>query len=144
MVLPYQRAGLTLANGQANDATLVRALQHDLRQLGYLRRGIDGAFGDGTVRAIRALRYDLIHNGGTGKDGKAPVAVTSYNRGRLTAPITDVLDQNLAGCIADMLGTRIFHHCRIPRPLPAIMREQLPQSPLRTPLWRQPHSCWPS
>jgi hypothetical protein len=108
MVLPYQRAGLTLAKGQANDTALVRALQHDLRQLGYLHRGIDGAFGDGTVRAIRSLRYDLMHNGGTGRDGKAPVAVTSYNRGRLTAQITDVLDQNLADCIADMLADPDF------------------------------------
>jgi hypothetical protein len=104
MVPPYQQAGVTLGQGQSNDPSLVGALQHDLRQLGYLRRGIDGNFGDGTERAIRALRYDLLHNDGKGKDGNAPIAVTSYNRGRVAAPVTAVLDEGLAACIGDMLS----------------------------------------
>jgi peptidoglycan hydrolase-like protein with peptidoglycan-binding domain len=104
MVLPYQQPGLTLGQKQTNDPSLVRALQHDLRQLGYLRRNIDGVFGSGTARAVGALRYDLLHNDGTGADGNAPVAVRSYNNGRVAAPITGALDQGLADCIADMLA----------------------------------------
>ena len=75
MVTVYQKPGLILAQSHSNDVTLVRALQYDLRQVGYLRRGIDGVFGDGTVRAIRALRHDLLYNEGHGRDGNAPVAV---------------------------------------------------------------------
>jgi hypothetical protein len=103
MAPAYQTLGLILAQSRPNDPILVRALQHDLRRLGYLRRGIDGVFGSGTTRAIRALRYDLLHNDGRGRDGSAPVAVNSYNRNRVAAPITDMLDEALAACIGDML-----------------------------------------
>jgi len=57
MTLPYNIAGIVLAEGAANDSALVRALQRDLRALGYMRQGIDGNFGPATARAVRALQY---------------------------------------------------------------------------------------
>src|SRR6266850_5477425 len=55
----FQRPALSLSEGAPNDPDLVRALQHDLRALGYLRRGIDGKFGPGTAAAVRALQTEL-------------------------------------------------------------------------------------
>jgi len=105
VALAYQQAGLQLSAAQANDPALVRALQRDLRQLGYLGPGIDGAFGAGTTRGVRALQYDLVNNRGQSSqtDGPAPVAIADYNRGRVTA-ITGVLDQALAACVADLVA----------------------------------------
>src|SRR5438128_1724988 len=54
----YRRAGLVLRRGAGPADPLVRALQQDLRKLGYLRSGIDGQFGEDTERAVRALQYD--------------------------------------------------------------------------------------
>jgi peptidoglycan hydrolase-like protein with peptidoglycan-binding domain len=68
-----------------------------------LRSGIDGHFGEGTERAVRALQYDLLHAVQHGSDGDAPVALTTFNRGRV-AGVTDVLDEGLAGCLEDLLG----------------------------------------
>lgn len=101
----YLRTGLVLAAGQSNDPGLVRTLQRDLRQLGYLASGIDGNFGRGTAAAVRALQYDLQHNSGssTRADGAAPVAIADYNLGRV-GTITGVLDQDLAQCLADLLA----------------------------------------
>lgn len=109
MSLPYQQPGLTLARTTPNDATLVRALQKDLRALGYLRGVIDGAFGVGTESAVRALQYDLLHNHGAsrGDDGAAPVAPTDFNPadGALrVSSVTGIADQALIGCIAAMLA----------------------------------------
>ena len=103
--LAYQQAGLTLSSNASNDAALVKALQRDLRCLGYLRSSIDGAFGRGTDAAIRALRYDLLNNVGASRqdDGSSSIAMTDYNRGRVTA-VNGVLDQDLAACIADLLA----------------------------------------
>ena len=88
MVRPYQEADLVLAVGGQNDATLVRALQRDLHSLGYLGAYIDGDFGPGTRRAVRALQYDLLHNTGRSaqNDGAAPVAIADYNMGREDMP----------------------------------------------------------
>jgi hypothetical protein len=104
----YNASGLVLSSGRANNADTVRALQRDLRALGYLLKGIDGEFGDGTSRAVRALQYDLLNNTGasSGVDGSAPVAVTSFNDngsgGRKVTSIDGIVDQTLAGCIEAM------------------------------------------
>jgi hypothetical protein len=55
MSLPYGRPGTKLARGQAADPEVIRALQTDLRRLGYVRSGLDGGFGPETERAVRAL-----------------------------------------------------------------------------------------
>ena len=82
--LSYQQTGLVLKRpGEgANDAQ-IRDLQRHLRALGYLRQGIDGAFGPGTEGVVRGLQHDLLHNDGDGSDGQAPVRVRDYNDGRL-------------------------------------------------------------
>lgn len=87
----------------------VRELQDNLRALGYLARGIDGAFGPLTERAVRSLQHDLLHNHGASNagDGGAPVAVSSYNRGRVTE-VTGAADQPLERCIADMMADPRF------------------------------------
>jgi peptidoglycan hydrolase-like protein with peptidoglycan-binding domain len=115
MALPYQKAGLTLSRSGPGKAPMVKALQRDLRALGYLGHGIDGNFGAGTEQALRSLQYDLLHNVGasTGDDGAAPVAVTSYNIDPATGnaavtAVTGTLDQPTAGCIARMLADSAF------------------------------------
>jgi hypothetical protein len=82
---------------------LAQALQEDLRALGYLRSGIDGRFGGGTGSAVRALQLDLLTGSQHGRDGDAPVALRTFNRGRVAAP-TGVVDERLARCIEDLLG----------------------------------------
>ncbi len=120
MPVPYKRAGLSLIQGPDNDPALVRALQHDLRVLGYLKAGIDGVFGNGTTRAVRALQYDLLNNVGasSGSDGRAPVAITSLNNdgtgGKPVRAIDGVVNEALAGCIEAMLADT-----RVPRLLSA-------------------------
>lgn len=109
MSLAYQQAGLALARNRANDANLVRALQLDLRALGYLRGAIDGEFGEGTERAVRALQFDLLNNHGAsrGGDGDAPVAMTDFNSADgagWVAEVNGVADFALAGCIAALLA----------------------------------------
>ncbi len=87
----------------------VRDLQRDLRQLGYLKSGIDGKFGKGTEMAVKALQYDLLHNDGRSSrnDGNAPVSLLDLNRGRVVT-ITGIVTQSLAGCISDMLDEPNF------------------------------------
>ncbi|MDX1710514.1 MAG: peptidoglycan-binding domain-containing protein [Rhodovibrionaceae bacterium] len=104
----YLREGLTLKRARQADGEEVRALQRDLRATGYLRRGIDGDFGPMTARAVRSFSYDLLHNDGSGgHDGAAPVAVTAYNRGRVSQ-VTDEVDQGLAACLAEMAADAAF------------------------------------
>jgi Putative peptidoglycan binding domain len=104
MPRPYQGLGAPLSQGDGN-VIAVKALQHDLRALGYLHNGIDGTFGGGTAAAVRALTWDLLHNHGasTQDDGLAPVAIASFNLGRVTA-VTASVDRNLADCVADLFG----------------------------------------
>src|ERR1700730_15870698 len=94
--LSYAAPGLTLSISQT-PSQAVRDLQHDLRALGYHRSTIDGVFGPGTTKAISALQFDLLYNDGKSSagDGSAPVAVMSYNQGRIQN-VTAELDQSLA------------------------------------------------
>ena len=109
-VLSYRRPGLILRRG-GHSATekQVRQLQRDLRQLGYLKKGIDGKFGGGTAKAVMALQHDLLHNLGQSmrNDGDAPVRVLDYNQGRVV-DVTGIVDQRLVGCISDMLDDPNF------------------------------------
>jgi len=106
--LIYRKAGLTLKRGNSRMTKgQVRALQEHLRCLGYLRRGIDGAFGSGTERAVKALQHDLLNNDGRGRDGNAPVRLLDYNKGRVL-DVTGQVDQAMAGCISDMLDDPAF------------------------------------
>ncbi|MCP4203102.1 MAG: peptidoglycan-binding protein [bacterium] len=99
--LSYRQPGLVLERG-GTDATLeqVRDLQRDLRRLGYLRSGLDGQFGPGTQRAVKALQHDLL----TAMDraSGAPVDVMDYNQGRVV-DVSGACDRGLANCISDML-----------------------------------------
>lgn len=103
----YQLQGLTLdANSTSPDQQkLVLALQTDLRALGYVDSGLDGHFGQGTARGLAALSYDLLHNVGASseQDGRAPVSVAAYNKGRIPT-IQQTLDQSLAACIDDLMS----------------------------------------
>ncbi len=104
MSLSYGRPGTKLARGQAADPEVIRALQTDLRRLGYLRSGLDGGFGPETERAVRALQADLLFNDGRGPDGRAPVALKDLNRGRITA-VSGVVDEHFVACVEDLLGS---------------------------------------
>ncbi len=106
----YQRNSLVLRKGpNQGKKTLVRELQRDLRALGYLRKGIDGQFGSGTERALKALQHDLLHNHGnsTRNDGDAPIAMGDFNHGRVTN-ISGECDNQTAGCIGDLLACEDF------------------------------------
>jgi peptidoglycan hydrolase-like protein with peptidoglycan-binding domain len=116
MTRSYQQPGLRMSRQSPGAPALVRALQRDLRSLGYLARGIDGDFGPATEGAVRALRYDLLNNRGasTNGDGAAPVAVADFNRpalaggGQAVTQVNGELDQDLAACIDGMLGAVDF------------------------------------
>jgi len=107
MAVAYRNAGL--AQGSATNHELVKALQRDLRALGYLRQGIDGDFGPGTHLAVCRLQHDLLHNEGssTAGDGDAPCAVQDFNAGRVVA-IDGVVSAGLADCIADLLAADAY------------------------------------
>jgi peptidoglycan hydrolase-like protein with peptidoglycan-binding domain len=106
--LSYQQTGLVLKRpGTGATDAQIRDLQRHLRALGYLRRGIDGAFGLGTEGAVKSLQYDLLHNDGSGKDGRAPVRVQDYNKRRV-AEVTGEVDQGLAACIAGIVDDDAF------------------------------------
>ena len=106
-VLSYRQPGLVISTASPASHQQVCDLQKDLRALGYLRRGIDGAFGPGTQRAVMALQNDLLRNAGNGSDGSAPVRVVDYNRGRVAAADGRV-DQGLVECISEMLDDARF------------------------------------
>ena len=104
----YQQAGLVLKRrGTGASDVQIRDLQRHLRELGYLRQGIDGAFGPGTESAVKGLQHDLLQNSGGGGDGPAPVDMRDYNNGRVDA-VTGEVDQGLAACISDMLDDAAF------------------------------------
>jgi hypothetical protein len=98
----YRRPGLWLRRA-AGSSPLVAELQRDLRALGYLKTGLDGQFGEGTERAVRALQLDLMKNDGRGGDGTAPVALRDFNHGRVV-DATGVVGEPLAACIEDLLA----------------------------------------
>jgi hypothetical protein len=108
MSAAYLKPGQTLRLGAANDPVAVKALQHDLRKLGYLRAVIDGSYGPGTAAAVKALQYDLLHNAGQGDDGASPVVLTSYNRkpggGMCVTAVDGICTQDLAGVLAALVG----------------------------------------
>jgi peptidoglycan hydrolase-like protein with peptidoglycan-binding domain len=106
MSTSFVKAGLTLQKGTPN-CQEVKDLQQALRELGYLRGGVDGNFGSGTEKGVMALQYDLLNNDGKGSDGQSPVMVKAYNKGRVTAP-NGIVDQNMAECIAEMLSDASF------------------------------------
>ena len=107
MARPYPGSGGSMGQASSAQGQLVAALQVDLRRLGYLDGGIDGQFGAGTTRAVRALQFDLLHANAAGTDGNAPVAIPTYNRGRVTA-VSGEVDEGLAACIDDMLADSAF------------------------------------
>jgi len=106
----YNKRGIRIERGgtKANERQ-VRDLQRGLRQLGYLKKGIDGKFGRASETAVKALQYDLLHNDGrsTRNDGNAPVSILDLNRGRVVA-VTGSVDQGLASCVSDMLDEPNF------------------------------------
>src|SRR5258708_20945929 len=68
--------------------------------------GSEGIFKVGTDKAVRAMQYELLNNDGSGKDGRAPVALMSFNvgaKGPRVTNVTGVLDSALADAIADSL-----------------------------------------
>jgi peptidoglycan hydrolase-like protein with peptidoglycan-binding domain len=56
MSRPYLQAGLSLSSAGPVEPELVRALQRDLRALGYKAAGINGTFDASTERAARNAR----------------------------------------------------------------------------------------
>jgi hypothetical protein len=107
MTMSFVQPGLVVSQGGAATAEQIKDLQLALRSLGYLAGGIDGKFQGGSAGAVSALQYDLLHNDGKGADGKAPVAVNTYNKGRVAA-VTGECDQNLAQCIVEMINDPKF------------------------------------
>jgi hypothetical protein len=104
MARKYLKRGLVFGRGDSGIGEgVVRDLQRDLRAIGYLKQGIDGKFGTGTERAVKALQYELMNNDGRSRanDGDAPVRVVDFNKGRIVA-VTGMVDQKLAGCLVDM------------------------------------------
>ena len=104
----YKKSGLVLKRDSDTTSLLhIKDLQRDLRQLGYLFRWIDGGFGRGTERVVKALQHDLLNNFGSQNDGEAPVSIIDYNKGRVV-DVTGVVDQKLAQCISDMLDDKKY------------------------------------
>jgi len=103
----YLNPNLTLRIGMNTPA--VKDLQRDLRRLGYLRSGIDGAFGPGTESAVKALQLDLTQNEGKDAQGttRAPVAVRDFNTTGMTAG-DGIVTQPLVACIVKMLDAPEF------------------------------------
>ena len=104
----YLREGLSIGAGRANDPAMVRALQRDLRALGYLPGGVDGNFGTQTAKAIRALQNDLLGKVKPGSDGPAAMDFTTFNDdgegNKLVGQINGVMDQGLAQALAAMMA----------------------------------------
>lgn len=133
---PYNQPGLVLRRGQGGTQAQIKALQRDLRALGYLHSGIDGDFGGKTEQAVRALQFDLMNNDGRGRDGNAPVRMIDHNRSRVVV-VDGAVSQALAACISDMLDDGRFpklpssanpvaENARIPVTLAGISAPQAP------------------
>ncbi len=106
--LSYRQPALTLTKGGAGaSARQIRELQRDLRRLGYLKRGIDGGFGDQTELTVKGLQHDLQNNTGGGSDGAPPVMLTDFSKGRVKS-VSGEVDQALVECISDMLDDANF------------------------------------
>src|ERR1700730_15501950 len=136
---PYRQPGLVLRPRSGPPDPLAKILQEDLRSLGYLRAGIDGRFGDGTASAIRALQQDLLTAGQHGSDGDAPVALQTFNRGRVTG-LSGVVDERLAAWIEEILDDH-----RMPAwTTTGSRRCPAPPSPRRPtrPRWPRSASSW--
>src|SRR5436309_2477284 len=105
MTTAYNQPGIHLAQGVAGKQPAVLALQTDLRRLGYLRGSIDGEFGPATEQAVCAIQTDLLTNDGRGPDETAPVAVISFNRGRIRN-VDGTVDTGLAQCLQDLIDDK--------------------------------------
>ena len=83
----------------------MKALQQDLRRLGYLKSGIDGQFGEGSDkrRPVAAALACLPTPSPTAATVMRPQPLKAFNRGRV-ASVTGVCDQGLVVCIEDMLA----------------------------------------
>jgi len=103
MPAAYSQPGIRLTRGVVGKRPAIVALQTDLRRLGYFRGALDGVFGPATEGGVRALQADLLYNDGQGSDGRAPIALTSFNRTRVRQ-IDGVLDDRLAQCLDDLLA----------------------------------------
>src|SRR5512138_1903412 len=136
MPLPYEVPGLRLFRGTEASPVIVKELQRDLRRLGYLASGIDGAFGRATEQAVKALQHDLLYDCASGDDGHAPVKIRDYNESRVSAE-NGVVDQGLAAAMSDMLGDErftkvpsspdpVFENRRIVNQLEAIESTEVP------------------
>ena len=99
----YRRAGLVLGRHTDSGDPRVKALQQDLRRLGYLRSGIDGNFGEGTERAVRALQWDLLHAVSRGSDGEALGIVET----RTVAATLQAADAGVKGAAVELLEVRL-------------------------------------
>jgi peptidoglycan hydrolase-like protein with peptidoglycan-binding domain len=108
MARTYQDADLGRA--EPADPALVRALQTDLRALGYLKQRIDGKFGTGTQLAVRRLEFDLLFNHGASSngDGHAPVAMRDFKGG--VTPVTGTVDAATASAIDALLSDPRIPH----------------------------------
>jgi peptidoglycan hydrolase-like protein with peptidoglycan-binding domain len=103
----YVRPGLEFGQGTTGETAAIKEAQADLRRTGYLRASIDGRFGDGTARAVKALQHDLLGGDGAGSDGSGPVNVKDYRAGR-PVQVTGRLDQATAACLAAMAADPAF------------------------------------
>jgi peptidoglycan hydrolase-like protein with peptidoglycan-binding domain len=92
-----------------NDPAAVRALQRDLRALGYLRGGIDGDFGANTEAGVRALQNDLLGRVMPGQTNQAAPKISSFNKDANGAPrvtaVTGVADQPFLACLTDIVSS---------------------------------------
>ncbi|MBI5093615.1 MAG: peptidoglycan-binding protein [Candidatus Hydrogenedentes bacterium] len=101
----YRLSNRPLSTGNSNPPALVKALQRDLRALGYLSEGIDGWYGPATCAAVRSLQYDLTHPKPVPAAG--PVRVADYSRERVHA-VDGAVDRALVDCIAEMMADDKF------------------------------------
>ena len=102
------KPGLTLSVTSPPGPDIV-ALQTGLRKLGYLASGLDGTFGQGTARAVRALQIDLLEPSKTvSRDGHAAFSIAQFNQVAGGSPpvtaVTGEVTPDLATCIAALLA----------------------------------------
>lgn len=105
----YLKPGLVASRAEIMNVDVVRAVQVDLRKIGYLHSGVDGVFRLDAKVTIRALQYNLINNQGLSsiENGDAPVTVVTVNigtDGTLVQCVTGIFDQNVPNCFANMIA----------------------------------------